>query len=195
MPRQREFDMEEALDAATETFWRHGYEATSVADLMHAMGLHKGSVYKAFGSKHDLFMRVFQRYLDNLLETTRQAMEGVSSPTDAIQRFIAYVRRTGVEKDIHKGCLAVNTIIELAPHDEEIRAMAERHHARVSKALSEVLAAGQADGSFRTDISAKGLAAYLTVVAAGLVSTSKASFHSLGGSIIEEVVLSTLEPR
>lgn len=195
MPRQREFDMEEALDAATETFWRQGYEATSVADLMDAMGLHKGSVYKAFGSKHDLFLRVLQRYLDKLFVIMREAMTDASSPRESIRRFIGYVRRTGVEADIRKGCLAVNSIVELAPHDEHIRDMAAKHHARVSRALAKVIAAGQADGSFRTDVTAKGLAMYLTVVAAGLVSTSKAALPGLDDSSIEDVVLSTLEAR
>lgn len=193
MPRQREFDMEEALDAATETFWRQGYEATSVADLMDAMGLHKGSVYKAFGSKHELFVRVLQRYLDRLFETMRQAVADASCPKESIRRFIAYVRRTGIEADIRKGCLGVNSIVELAPHDERIRDMAAKHHARVSQALAGVITAGQAEGSFRTDVTAKGLAAYLTVVAAGLVSTSKASLPGLDRSNIEEIVFSTLE--
>ena len=67
MARPREFDMDEALDAAISTFWTQGYEATSMTDLMEATGLHKGSLYKAFDDKHDLFMKSLSRYLDNPL--------------------------------------------------------------------------------------------------------------------------------
>ena len=56
MARPREFDISDALDRAMEAFWRHGYEATSMADLMEAMSLQKGSIYKAFNDKHSLFM-------------------------------------------------------------------------------------------------------------------------------------------
>ena len=62
MARPREFDVDEALQAATEVFWDRGFEATSLADLMEATGLHKGSIYKAFGSKHEFFTRALTQY-------------------------------------------------------------------------------------------------------------------------------------
>ncbi len=39
-PSRRQFDREKALDTALELFWRHGYEATSMAMLLKAMGLY-----------------------------------------------------------------------------------------------------------------------------------------------------------
>ena len=60
--RPREFDLEEALDAAMQAFWAHGYESTSMADLMLAMDLQKGSIYKAFGDKHSLFIQALRRH-------------------------------------------------------------------------------------------------------------------------------------
>ena len=68
MSRTREFDTDQVLDAAMQTFWRHGYEATSLADLMDATGLQKGSIYKACGDKHSLFVATLQRYLDGMYE-------------------------------------------------------------------------------------------------------------------------------
>ena len=64
MAGPREFDMDEALDAAMSVFWEKGYEGTSMADLMAATGLHKGSIYKAFTDKHDLFVKALKRYLN-----------------------------------------------------------------------------------------------------------------------------------
>ena len=63
MGRPREFEIEDALDAAAKAFWSQGYEATSLEDLMKATGLHKGSLYKAFGCKHDLFKSSLEYYL------------------------------------------------------------------------------------------------------------------------------------
>ena len=61
MARPREFDIDEALSAAMTAFWERGFAATSLADLMDATGLQKGSIYKAFGSKHELFMQALGR--------------------------------------------------------------------------------------------------------------------------------------
>ena len=63
MARPREFDIDHVLNAAMHAFWQRGYEATSLADLMEATGLQKGSLYKAFGDKHSLFMQALNRYL------------------------------------------------------------------------------------------------------------------------------------
>ena len=54
-------------------FWDHGYEATSMADLMAATGLQKGSIYKSFGSKHALFMQALDRYLNQSYRKMRTA--------------------------------------------------------------------------------------------------------------------------
>src|SRR5437867_1876189 len=61
--RPREFDAEQALDAALLLFWRHGYEGTSLAALTDAMGINTPSLYAAFGSKEMLFRRALDRYL------------------------------------------------------------------------------------------------------------------------------------
>ena len=45
-----------------ELFWTRGYEATSVADLTGELGVHPGSLYRAFGDKHALFLRALARY-------------------------------------------------------------------------------------------------------------------------------------
>ena len=54
MARPREFDIDEVLQAAMDAFWRHGYEGTSMADLMQAMQLQKGSIYKACDTKSSI---------------------------------------------------------------------------------------------------------------------------------------------
>lgn len=62
MGRPREFDVEEALDAALVVFWRQGYEGTALSDLTSAMGINRAALYSAFTSKKDLFLRAIDRY-------------------------------------------------------------------------------------------------------------------------------------
>jgi AcrR family transcriptional regulator len=60
--RPRAFDIDQALDAALVTFWRHGYEGASLGALTEAMGINRPALYLAFGSKQQLFERALDRY-------------------------------------------------------------------------------------------------------------------------------------
>ncbi len=87
MVRPRKFDLEEALEAAMKAFWEHGYEATSLADLMQAMSLQKGSIYKAFGDKYALFLNAVERYINAVYEFHRIALGEKSSPGQTRSEF------------------------------------------------------------------------------------------------------------
>jgi AcrR family transcriptional regulator len=67
MGRNRGFDEAQVLRAAAETFVRGGYEATSIDDLVTALGVHRGSLYNAFGSKRGLFLKTLDRYIESEL--------------------------------------------------------------------------------------------------------------------------------
>jgi len=61
--RPRGFDPEVALDAAVETFWRHGYESTGLTELTTAMDISRPALYRAFGDKAQLFRSALERYI------------------------------------------------------------------------------------------------------------------------------------
>jgi len=58
MARPRNFSEDTVLTQAAELFARMGYNATSIDELIGATGLQRGSLYKAFGSKRNLFEKV-----------------------------------------------------------------------------------------------------------------------------------------
>ena len=60
--RPLSFDRDAALRQAMLTFWRHGYETTSVAELTAAMGVSAPSLYTAFGDKKQLFLEAMRLY-------------------------------------------------------------------------------------------------------------------------------------
>src|SRR4029077_15778222 len=62
MARPRKFVEDEVIAAARVQFWTHGYAATSLDDLVAVTGLGRGSLYRAFGDKHALFMRALDQY-------------------------------------------------------------------------------------------------------------------------------------
>jgi TetR/AcrR family transcriptional repressor of nem operon len=123
LARPREFDEEEVLDAAIECFWRRGLEATSIRDLAAAMGVNQPSLYNAFGDKRELFAQALERYADRSMRERIERLEQKHPPKDAIRAFFReLVSRTLSDPD-QRGCLIVNSALEVAPHDAELRAV------------------------------------------------------------------------
>src|ERR1700754_2970823 len=71
MARPRKFDETEVVAAARDEFWTRGSAGTSVDDLTAATGLGKGSLYGAFGDKHDLYLRTLDEYIASSLGEVR----------------------------------------------------------------------------------------------------------------------------
>ena len=173
MARPREFDMQEALNAAMSAFWEHGYEATSMEDLLNAMGLTKGSLYKAYGDKHNLFLLCLQDYLDNLFETMKQSVDSGSNPAQSLTALMGVVENLCCRHEIPKGCFAVNTVVELSQRDEQASEILKRHLVRVEKLIAKLIRSGQQSGDFREDISAEHLAEALFVYIFGMLAQSR----------------------
>jgi TetR/AcrR family transcriptional repressor of nem operon len=123
MARPREFDFNEALQAAMLLFWERGYEATSVDDLLRRMKINRASLYGAFGEKRALFVQALKYYeksfgYESLLERAKNG-----SPKKAIRELFDETVKTLTETPPaeRRGCLMQNTALELAPHDAAIR--------------------------------------------------------------------------
>src|ERR1700739_3914741 len=54
---------ERLLHVATRLFARHGFESTSVQDIVDAAGVTKGAMYHYYGSKDDLLYEVYHQVL------------------------------------------------------------------------------------------------------------------------------------
>ncbi|AGL17678.1 TetR/AcrR family transcriptional regulator [Actinoplanes sp. N902-109] len=65
MGRQRAFDEQQAVAAAAALFARRSYDGTSVDDLVTETGVHRGSLYKTFGSKRGLYLAALRHYVDH----------------------------------------------------------------------------------------------------------------------------------
>jgi TetR/AcrR family transcriptional regulator, transcriptional repressor for nem operon len=173
MARLREFDTDEVMDAIINAFWEQGYEATSLADLMEVTGLQKGSIYKAFGDKRSLFLKALQAYLDRQYSLIRE-MLSQPDPQQAIATLFQFLADSTARAS--KGCFAVNSLMELAPHDPEVAKMLEYQYFRVGKLLETAIAQGQKAGVFRQDLSAQQLRQLLLVTANGTLASSRAAF-------------------
>ena len=134
--RPRGFDADIALRIAADLFWQHGYEATSLDALSHAMGLSRSSFYACFGSKHALLMAAVRRYADDRYAMLVERVAACEDPREAVRAMLALIA------NVHggsRGCLFVNAVAELAPGDAELVAFAKVHTARVAELMTTTL--------------------------------------------------------
>ena len=102
--RPLSFDRQAALQLAMLTFWRHGYETTSISDLTAAMGVTAPSIYTAFGDKKRLFleaMRLYARSPDELQHLLDQA----ATARDAASAMLISAVHTFTGDTTPRGCL------------------------------------------------------------------------------------------
>lgn len=176
MARTKEFDPDTALLSALELFWRRGYEATSMADLVEHLGIGRASLYATFGSKHDLYLKALDRYQQDRLPGLLHAL---SQPGPVLPAVRALVRRYADESaadDLRlRGCLVTNTAAELAPHDPAAARSVEQNWDRVETVLHTALVRAGAQGELPADRDPLALARTLLVLLQGLRLVGKAS--------------------
>ena len=129
MARPLEFDRPQAVNKALVLFWRKGYQASSLADLLAGMGIGRSSFYAAFTDKRGLFIECLDlfsvRTLD-LLQRTRAEMPPVDALQSFFERNFIGARGAGAVRG-HWGCMLVNTVLEMAGVDDELAARASNH--------------------------------------------------------------------
>ena len=166
MPRPREFDDADVLEAATDRFWQHGYAGTSVRDLEQAMGVVPASLYNAFGSKHALFASCLDRYLDSNMCKRVARLEATKPPRAAIETFLNEIVSRSLSDS--RGCLLVNSALEVAPHDAQVGAVIAARLAELEAFFRRCVAAGQRDGSIASRYPAEDLARLMLTTVMGL---------------------------
>ncbi len=193
MARPREFDIDKAYDKAMEAFWTNGYTATSMADLVKAMGLQKGSIYQTFGDKHSLFINALQRYTDASYVEFKKIFADAKSPFNGMKKFLTKTLvKYASGKTLRKGCFATNSLVELGCHDQEVNDIIVRQAARIEILLAEEIAKGQQLGEFRNDIDAKVLATNVYVMLSGMMADSKAGCSKTRTKKVAETFLHML---
>ncbi|WP_433359284.1 TetR/AcrR family transcriptional regulator [Streptosporangium sp. CA-115845] len=167
MARTKEFDPDTVLQRAMELFWRKGYEATSMADLVEHLGIGRASLYATFGGKRELYLRAYDRYLENGIDF----VDLLSRPGPVLPAVRALVERYAEEAaqdELRRGCLVVNTAVELAPHDRTLARRVEANWDFVEATLTSALARARAQGELAAEKNPRALARFLLTLMQGM---------------------------
>ncbi|WHX68699.1 TetR/AcrR family transcriptional regulator [Peribacillus frigoritolerans] len=173
MVRQREFDEEKALDDAMLLFWEKGYKATSLSDLTAKMGIQRPSLYSAFGDKEKLFEAALRKYTKLHASHIRKKLQNNLSVKEAFHTFFEDLVEEEYKDSPNKGCFCINTMVELAPHDEKFEILTREHQMYLSIIFQETIVRGIRSGELESGLNAKVLAQTLVVSLIGLTVLMK----------------------
>lgn len=168
MGRLKDFDEERVLDRAVDCFWKHGYGATTVRDLAEAMRIGGASLYNAYGDKRALFGRSLERYAERSMRDRIARMEAEHRPKDAIRSFIAEIVDRSLKDPDRKGCLLINSALDVAPHDAEIGKVVAGYLDELRAFFRRNVEAAQRAGQVPTSIDAEEVSGHLLGVLAGI---------------------------
>jgi AcrR family transcriptional regulator len=172
MARPREFDEGEVLDLALATFWEHGYEGTSIDDLVAATGLGRASLYGAFGDKERIFERALARYCDGVghaLET----VDHEPSARVALGRLLRALVLKSLPKSGPRGCFLLSTAVGGDAPPAAREAYAE-HLTRLERVLTALVRRGQKSGEFTRAADEESVARMLAVLLQGIAAGARA---------------------
>ncbi|PGM28220.1 TetR family transcriptional regulator [Bacillus cereus] len=189
MARTREFDEDQVLDAAMQLFWEKGYEATSLSDLTSRMGIQRPSIYSTFGDKKELFEAALRRYTMSRASDIRNRLQSHSSVKEAFSIFFADVVNEEYAGDLSKGCFCINTMVELAPHDERFEILTREHQMYLAVIFQETIERGIQSGELEVNTDVKSLAQALIVALIGLTVIMKSRPQR---SFVDNVIAATL---
>jgi TetR/AcrR family transcriptional repressor of nem operon len=165
--RTKEFDVDTALMAAVDLFWRQGYEATSISDLVEHLGIAKASLYATFGNKHDLYLEALDRYVRTTDAQIVDELSRPGSPLEAVRGLVMrYTSEIVADEDV-RGCLVVNAAVEL-PGDASVAKRVGRSWDTLEVALTLALTRARAQGELAADRDPRALARMLLAVLQGL---------------------------
>jgi TetR/AcrR family transcriptional repressor of nem operon len=158
--RPKIFDQQTALEKASQLFWEKGYEATSLDDLIGAMGIQKGSFYNAFGSKKKIFIESIKLHDTKSFTEFRKLLNETENSIALIKSlFLQFA--DGPETEHNKGCFAGNILAELVGLDEELTIDAKKYLKTLEKIFFEQIKIAQMNGNLQNQTDAKILARYL----------------------------------
>ena len=191
MGRNYEFNKEEILTKSMEVFWQKGYKATSIKDIIDITGLQPGSIYNTFGDKHSLFIAAVEHYGNVITTNANKTLKAGGSPIENIKKFFEEITNRPMDKRCN-GCLIVNTVVELAPHDNQTARVVKNILKKIEAAFYDCLERAVEMGEISPDTNIEALSRYFASSTHGVLVTGKTKASKKEMDDIVNVILSTL---
>jgi AcrR family transcriptional regulator len=144
---------ERLLHVATRLFARHGFEGTSVQDIVDAAGVTKGAMYHYYGSKDDLLYEVYHQLLTMQTSHLDEIAAGPGTAEERLRAAAADVVQTSLDNHLDDMIVFFRSF-HMLPEDKQTQVRAERraYHEKFKALVDEGVAAGTFRGDISSDI-------------------------------------------
>lgn len=170
MPGTRQFDESQVLDAMMRVFWRQGFDATSIDDLVGATGLKRGSLYNAFGDKAGMFQSTLALYRSEVLAALLHALRG-DDPKIALTRFFALLAKAADDPERPRSCMLQDARRCQDRLPPAVAAQAKTEAGALETALFDLFERSRAAGRLATHADSRALARFYTALARGVMGS------------------------
>lgn len=161
------YDNKDVLEKAQQVFWKKGFTATSLEDILQVMGIGSGSFYNAFkGGKKEVFKKAISQRRE-AFKAFEQAVTRSEEPIELIKDFYRSIAKDDLQTHL-QGCLIVNTVVEMASLDEELEKEAVTILKEVEQFYTRTIEKAQKNGSLKNQTDPVILGRYLITFWSGL---------------------------
>ena len=163
----KKFEPEVALEQAMQVFWKRGYEAASLAELLDNMGISRKSMYDTFGNKQSLFLKALEHYAQTRLRQIREQLLSSGSPLNNIEQLLRDMQiMHGTSGST--GCLLGTCTADFNTEDVEIAPVLRSYFNRLENIYYEAISQAQAAGELNPKVDSRDLARMLLCTTQGM---------------------------
>lgn len=153
-------------------FWHHGFDGTSIDDLVNATGISRHGIYTEAGGKRALYLQCFDHYQAKVVSPALRAVEAEGAGLPEIAKYFEHQITSAEQSGLPgPGCFVANASTETAPHDTDVFDKVWAHNTRLGLVFTKALR-NVASPDFEEAALGR-LADSLVVFAAGLWSMSR----------------------
>jgi len=191
MPRVKLFDENEVLNKAMDLFWKQGYSATSVQNLVSHLGINRASLYNTFGDKEKLFKKAFEHYRKINIEGLSQFFQSHSGVKEGFSKLFEIAIEEAIKDKDKKGCFVVNTTTELVPGEQQMFKVLQENKKTIEGIFYEFLLKGEQNGEIPKGKDLKAISNLLFTFYSGLKVVAKIQTqpNELSNSVDEILLL------
>lgn len=173
MARALAFDRDAALERALDVFWLHGYQATSINELLAAMAIGRGSLYATFGGKAELFVAVLELYRQRWAALIARHAQAPGRARAVLVELLRTMGREITSDRLGRGCLIANSAVELRHLDADAAQLVRHSLDRLEAVFVGLTARAAAEGELG-DREPRALARFLIAALNGIRDVAKA---------------------
>ena len=134
----RQFDEQEVIATALDVFWRKGLHDATMQDLAAATGVQRGSLYNAYGDKEAIFLRAFDQYAGQFLETAGSAL-AQGDAAARLRNFLDVIVVNMTSGSPPRGCLTTRTALDAAISSTAVRQRVQTLLGRLEQLIAKAI--------------------------------------------------------